>query len=104
MSSNVETLNASRAKLIDAFNSIPSIGRILGGNNANFILCEILDKDGGKPSNKRAVEIYKTLAEQRGVVVRYRGSERGCEGCLRVTVGTADECETLIKQLKELLQ
>jgi histidinol-phosphate aminotransferase len=44
------------------------------------------------------------MAENRGVVVRYRGGEIGCEGCLRVTVGTEEECETVLKQLGDLLQ
>lgn len=102
MKSNVEALNSSRANLINSLKSIKAIGRILGGNHANFVLCEVLDEEG-KPSNKRAVEVYKTLAESRGVVVRYRGSERGCEGCLRITVGTEEECQTLLEQIRELL-
>lgn len=106
MQSTVDELNSNRSVLIDSLLSIPAIGRILGGNSANFVLAEILDGErdkGGKACNKRALSVYKTMAESKGVVVRFRGSEKGCEGCLRVTVGSKEECEEVVKQLKALL-
>jgi histidinol-phosphate aminotransferase len=103
MSRAVATLNQNRTSLITELQGIKGVGRIIGGNNANFVLAQIVDEEGN-PSNKRAGEVYKTMAETRGVVVRFRGSERGCEGCLRVTVGTEDECRMAVKQLTELLQ
>lgn len=57
----------------------------------------------GKPDNVRAAKLYKEMAEHRGVVVRFRGNENGCEGCLRITVGTKEENQEVVKQLKELL-
>jgi histidinol-phosphate aminotransferase len=103
MASAVQTLNKNRDTLIAGLKEIPGIGAILGGNHANFVMAQVVDKDG-KPSNERAVKAYKTMAEQRGVVVRYRGGEIGCEGCLRVTVGTEEEVETALTQLRDLLQ
>lgn len=103
MSRAVSTLNKNRSTLISSLESIPGIGRILGENNANFVMAQVVDVEG-KPSNKRAVEVYKTMAEQRGVVVRYRGSEIGCEGCLRITVGTEEECTKTVEQLRDLLK
>ncbi|KAF6757759.1 hypothetical protein DFP72DRAFT_890578 [Ephemerocybe angulata] len=47
--------------------------------------------DNMKADSERAQKVYKYLAEQVGVVVRYRGNELGCEGCLRVTIGTEEE-------------
>ena len=76
---------------------------MLGGNQANFILVQILDEQG-RPSSARALEVYKTMADTRGVVVRFRGGETGCEGCLRITVGTEEECQIAAKQLGELLR
>ncbi|WWD15927.1 histidinol-phosphate transaminase [Kwoniella shandongensis] len=102
MSRAVATLNINRKALIEELKNTKGVGRILGGNNANFVLAEILDSEG-KPSNQKAVEVYKTMAESKGVVVRFRGSERGCEGCLRVTVGTEEECKEAVKQLAALL-
>jgi histidinol-phosphate aminotransferase len=102
MANAVNTLNSNRQKLIDGLKEIPGVGAILGGNHANFVMAQIV-KDG-KPSNERAVSVYKTMAEHRGVVVRYRGGEIGCEGCLRVTVGSEEEVEAVLKQLGELLK
>jgi len=44
------------------------------------------------------------MAERDRVVVRFRGNEVGCEACLRITVGTRDECERVVERLRELLQ
>lgn len=103
MSDITSTLKANRLRLISSLSGVKGVGRILGGNHANFVLVEILDGQG-KPSNQRAFEVYKTMAESRGVVVRYRGSETGCEGCLRITVGTEEECAKAVEQLKGCLQ
>ena len=101
MSSAVKTLNHNRELLTNGLTKLEGVGRILGGNEANFVLVEILD--GGKASNEKATRIYKTMAESRGVVVRFRGNEIGCEGCLRITVGTEEECAMAIERLAELL-
>ena len=54
--------------------------------------------------NKRAEKCYKFMAESDKVVVRFRGNEIGCEGCLRVTVGTMEECVEVVERLGELLK
>jgi histidinol-phosphate aminotransferase len=62
----------------------------------------------GEPDNVTAVAVYEALAETKGVVVRFRGKEHGCLGCLRITVGTEEEVtrflEALRKQLAETRQ
>ncbi|KAJ9103028.1 hypothetical protein QFC20_004837 [Naganishia adeliensis] len=103
---NISTLNASRTQLISDLRTIPSIGEILGGNDANFVLAQVLDKpreEGGRPSNTRAVEAYKRMAEKMGLVVRFRGNEIGCEGCLRITVGSKEECQAVVDRLRQIL-
>lgn len=57
----------------------------------------------GKPDSGRAQKAYKTLAEELGVVVRYRGNELGCEGALRITVGTEEENKVVLERLVEVL-
>ena len=47
--------------------------------------------------------MYKELAEKEGIVVRFRGKEYGCDGCLRITVGTEEENRVLIDKLKDVL-
>jgi len=95
-------LNASRVKLLQALSTIPAIGAPIGANEANFVMVPVLDKNG-KKSTDRALVVYKTLAEEKGVVVRFRGKELGCEACLRITIGTGEENEKVIEELKGLL-
>lgn len=97
----VSTLNKNRTKLIYELANIPDIGAIKGGNHANFVVAQIC-RDGA-PDNKRALEAYKAMAENKGVVVRFRGNEVGCEGCLRITVGTEEEVTESVRVLKEML-
>ncbi|KAF1798477.1 histidinol-phosphate aminotransferase [Mucor lusitanicus] len=92
-----------RGVLIEKLPQIDGTGRILGGNDSNFVLVEILDADTKKPSNDRAQKVYSMMAEKLGVVVRFRGMEYGCEGCLRITVGTEEENVTVLDMLKKAL-
>ncbi|KAK7059709.1 Aminotran-1-2 domain-containing protein [Favolaschia claudopus] len=104
MHSNVTTLIASRTSLLADLEALASlgVGRAIGGNGANFVVIPILGADG-KPDNARAQRLYRSLAEENGVVVRYRGSEPGCEGCLRITVGTQEENKTAVTKMREVL-
>merc|ERR1712187_386312 len=83
-----EQIVTQRNRLLAELPKIPGVGRFLGGYDANFLLVELLDKPNGQASNKIALATYEAMAEKRGVVVRFRGKELGCEGALRVTVGT----------------
>ena len=89
------------------------IGKSIGGNDANFVVIPFLERtvDGqgtipqdAKPDSTRAHKVYKFLAESSGLVVRYRGNEPGCEGCLRITIGTEQENIEVIKKLEEVLR
>ena len=57
----------------------------------------------GKPDNVTALKVYEQLAENRGVVVRFRGKEHGCLGCLRITVGTENEVTRFLKEIQSVL-
>ena len=92
-----------RKRLLTGLPKVPGVGRVLGGQDSNFLLVEMLDKPDGKASNEVALQVYERLAETRGVVVRFRGKEVGCLGCLRVTVGTADEVTRLLDELRGVL-
>lgn len=82
--------------------ALPNVLQVLGAGNANFLLAQI--GTAGKPDNVRAEKIYKHMAEKDQVVVRFRGNEVGCEGCLRITVGTAEECTVVLEKLAALLR
>ncbi|KAK5064845.1 hypothetical protein LTR84_000679 [Exophiala bonariae] len=98
---------AQRDRMLKELPGIPGIGRIRGGTASNFLLVEILDKaaqDGGQPDNVTAVQLYEIMAEKRGVVMRFRGKELGCKGCVRITVGTEKEVDRFLVEIQSVLQ
>lgn len=108
---NLKVMRENRAKILQQRNrllkempQIPGVGRFLGGTESNFLLVEILDGEGGQPDNPTALAVYETMAGQRGVVVRFRGKEYGCTGCLRITVGTEKEVDRFLAELRSVLQ
>ncbi|KAJ6572069.1 pyridoxal phosphate-dependent transferase [Mycena capillaripes] len=104
MRRKIGTLVESRKTLLAELVGLASLGvsNAIGGNDANFVVVPILGADG-KPDNTRAQRLYRSLAEENGVVVRYRGSEPGCEGCVRITIGTAEENRMAITKIREVL-
>ena len=103
---NIAKIVQQRNRMLDVLPRIPGVGRFLGGTDSNFLLVEILDRpreQGGMPSNEVALAVYESLAETKGVVVRFRGKELGCLGCLRITVGTEKEVDILLAQMKIVL-
>ncbi|KAG9007307.1 histidinol-phosphate transaminase [Tulasnella sp. JGI-2019a] len=109
MRGKVAHLTRLRAHLLSVLDALRGLGlgTPIGGNSANFLLVPVLKR--GATSNKdfdneRSVRVYKRLAEEMGVVVRYRGSEHGCGGCLRITVGSEDENKVLLARLKQVLE
>ncbi|KAL8972100.1 MAG: hypothetical protein Q9197_002937 [Variospora fuerteventurae] len=107
MRSNRAKILEQRGRLLEELPKIPRIGRFLGGTASNYLLVEILDRprnQGGHASNESAMALYERLAQTRGVVVRFRGKEVGCEGCLRITVGTSEEVDRLLAETRSILQ
>lgn len=102
MRSYREQIVAQRDRLLRELPRIPGVGRFLGGHDANFLLVQILDAEG-RPSNVTALATYESMAEKRDVVVRFRGKEHGCEGCLRITVGTEVEVTKFLQELRVVL-
>jgi histidinol-phosphate aminotransferase len=68
--------------------------------DANFIMVPVINRKTGLKDNVRAQKVYQAMAESQGVVVRFRGKEPGCLGCLRVTVGTDEENVILLERLR----
>lgn len=86
----VKMLLAQRDRLAKEFSSMPLIKKVYP-TDANFILVKVDDANA----------IYKYLMEK-GVIVRNRNSVSLCGGCLRITVGTAEENSELLARLKEI--
>jgi histidinol-phosphate aminotransferase len=103
MRANRARIIAQRDRLVEELPKIPGVGRRMGGLESNFLLYEMLN-GRGEPDNEVAQGVYSKLAEQKGVVVRFRGKEHGCEGCLRITVGTEDEVSRLLVALRSALE
>ncbi|KAH7135980.1 pyridoxal phosphate-dependent transferase [Dendryphion nanum] len=106
MRKNKDLILGQRDRLLRELPKVPGIGKFLGGTESNFLLVEMLDApadQGGKPSNETALSVYESLAEDRGVVVRFRGKEHGCLGCLRITVGTEKEVDRFLGEIKTVL-
>ena len=105
MRENLSKILQQRERLLSSLLQIPGVGRNRGGEHANFLLIEFLDlREGGKVSNLVALRVYERLAKDRGVVVRFRGKEQWCEGCLRITVGTEDEVTRFLKEVRSVLE
>lgn len=78
-----------REKLINEFSKINSIQKIYP-TDANFVLIKAAD---GK-------KLYDFLVDKK-IITRDRSKVSLCEGCVRITVGTKEENESLVKALKE---
>ncbi|KAH7328100.1 histidinol-phosphate aminotransferase [Stachybotrys elegans] len=102
MRENRASILAQRDRLIQELPKVPGVGRLRGGTMSNFLLYEMLDAQGN-PDNVTALAVYEKLAESRGVVVRFRGKEHGCLGCLRITVGTEQEVTRFLESLRKTL-
>lgn len=102
MSEYVSRIKLQRDWLLKQLSGLKHVGRNIGGLDSNFILLEILDKDGN-PSNEVALQVYNKLAVDNNVVVRFRGKEMNCTGALRISVGTEAENMTLVQKFKQVL-
>lgn len=99
MQTHVDMIKRERKRLEGEIRRLGFVSSLLGSQEANFILARVVDEHG-QPSNDRAHFIYKSLAEGEGVVIRFRGMELHCFGCLRITVGTREENDILLQKLK----
>ncbi|GAA0759303.1 histidinol-phosphate transaminase [Psychroflexus lacisalsi] len=86
----VEIIKSEREILKEEFKNISWIEHIYP-SESNFLLCKVDN------ANYR----YNKLLEQK-IVVRNRTNQHLCENCLRFTVGTPEQNQTLLKVLKQL--
>lgn len=79
---------AERETLEKNLGDLPQVQKVYP-SDANFLLVKM----------EHADNIFKYL-QRHGIIVRNRSNVKGCEGCLRITVGTAKENQLLIDALK----
>ncbi|MDX5422645.1 MAG: histidinol-phosphate transaminase [Hymenobacteraceae bacterium] len=85
----VEEIVQERELLMEALPEMAVVEKVYP-SDANFILVKVKD----------ANSLYKYLLDN-GIVVRNRSSLPGCEGCLRISVGTLEENQQLLKAIAE---
>lgn len=84
----VASILKERENLADALLQLPVVEKIYP-TDANFFLVKVIDAD----------RIYKYLVAK-GIIVRNRNTVSLCGNCLRITVGTPAENQTLVGTLK----
>lgn len=85
----IRVLVKERTRLEEQLPGIPVVLKVYP-SDANFLLVKVTD----------AKRIYQYLLDK-GIVVRDRSNVSLCEGCLRITVGTAAENDALINAFKQ---
>jgi len=86
----IKAILKERGVLISELKTVSYISKIYP-SDANFVLVKVDD------ANKR----YNQLLEK-GIVIRNRTTQPGCENTLRLTVGTSEENQILIRTLKSI--
>ena len=84
VSQEVALLNSERVRLAEALADLPRVRKVWP-SDANFLLVEVDDARG----------LYDELLDAQ-VIVRDRSKVLGCEGCLRISVGTPQENDKVI--------
>lgn len=83
----IATTLAERNKMAEQLSKFPFIQKIFP-SDANFILLRTLNAD----------TLYQHLVAQQ-IIVRNRNSVALCQGCVRITIGTPEENQLLVKAL-----
>ncbi len=88
ISENLQAIKDEKQDLWQSLNSLSVVVKVYP-SDANFFLVKF----------RKAKEVYTQLA-QKGIVVRDFSRTKGCEECLRISVGTPEENKSLIGYLK----
>lgn len=87
----VQEVRESRARLEG---SLEELGVQFWRSQANFVLMRV------GPSKSEAAQ-FVDLMRQRGILVRDRSADPGCEGCVRITLGPRKQVGRLLTALQE---
>ena len=86
----IAEIRSERERLAKVLPTIGIVERVFP-SDANFFLIK----------TPNATRVYEALVRQ-GIIVRNRNSMTGCQGCLRITIGTPEENNRLINTLKSI--
>lgn len=84
------TIVEERGRMAKALPLLSCVKRVYP-SDANFLLVRVTDADA----------IYQALIAQQ-IIVRNRTQVKGCEGCLRITIGTPEENDRLLQVMATL--
>ena len=85
----VEPHRRRRGRVAEALAAAACIERVYP-SQANFLLVRTADAD----------RLYEALIRA-GVIVRNRSRVAGCEGCLRITIGTPEENDRMLNTVND---
>ncbi len=90
VAAQIAEIRSERERLAKALPLLPGVETVYP-SDANFFLIRVADADS----------LYAALVK-RGIIVRNRTRIPGCEGCLRVTIGTPQENDRLLATIASL--
>ncbi len=86
----VKLIISERSRVASEISSFSYVETIFD-SDANFILVRVSDAD----------RLYNRLLEK-GIIIRNRSKVIGCSGCVRITIGSVQENDTLLAAMKEM--
>lgn len=72
---------------------LESVGIEFWPSQANFVLLRVGAKSAA----------FVTAMRENGILVRDRSSDHGCDGCVRITLGTTEQTDRMLVALREVL-
>ena len=87
ITTQVQTLITERERVATVLDTLPYVEKVYP-SDANFLLVKV----------QKSRELYEYLIA-RELIVRDRSRTPGCEGTLRITIGTPEENDRLIEEL-----
>jgi histidinol-phosphate aminotransferase len=91
MESEVREILSERARVAGELGRLKGVIEVFP-SATNFLLVKVTEP-------RRAFEYLQA----KGVIVRDRSKEKNCAGCLRITIGTPAENDTMLEGLREVL-
>ncbi|PVV02231.1 hypothetical protein BB560_003322 [Smittium megazygosporum] len=100
----VSEINQTRDEiLVPALEKMPNVKAVLGSGDTNFILVQFCLSDG-TVSNDFTKKVYEILATESKILLRNRAHMPGCNGSLRIGVGTRDEMYRFLEALEKAFE
>ena len=86
----IKVILGERERVSKALSNLKQVQHIYP-SDTNFLLVKFADPN----------KVYQSLTDQ-GIILRNRSNLKGCEGCLRITIGLPNENDKMLEALKSL--